>query len=232
VALAFAVKGWDLHKCTEFLTRFYQAAFVPRDSVIPNPILKLKHFITMKQPAKYKTTPMRKALEREFGKSETLFGHRVRDNANQPKVALTATDITTKRVIVLANYGRMENSPHGKRRRGWNFVRPNDPNDELKIWEAAAATTASRLFKPFEHRRTKRLYFAGALYHNNPIKVAHRERKLIWPDVAKKHPDLFLSLGTSQKSSDLGRKLSSSTRTSTSPPRYVSLLRVTSGKSM
>ena len=36
----------------------------------------------------------------------------------------------------------------------------------------------------------------GALYYNNPCKVAHHERKAIWPDVSNRHPDLLLSLGT------------------------------------
>ncbi|KAF1965009.1 FabD/lysophospholipase-like protein [Bimuria novae-zelandiae CBS 107.79] len=217
VALAMAVKGWELHKCMDLLKRLYRKVFVPRDSMMSS----MKYFITMKVPTKYKTTPMRKALEQEFGESETLFGHRIRDNANQAKVAVTATDTAIRRVIVIANYGRNESTQNGRRRRRWDFPRPNDPTDELKIWEAAVATMSSTLFKPFFHRPTKRTYLDGALYHNSPTKVANRERKLIWPDVANKHPDLFLSLGTGQNGSEIGRKLSQSTR-STSSRRYVS----------
>jgi hypothetical protein len=36
----------------------------------------------------------------------------------------------------------------------------------------------------------------GALYHNNPVWVAHHERKLIWSDVSAQQPDIFLSIGT------------------------------------
>lgn len=35
----------------------------------------------------------------------------------------------------------------------------------------------------------------GAIYHNNPIRVAEAERKLIWPEVD--YPDVVVSLGTS-----------------------------------
>src|SRR5271154_6119256 len=37
----------------------------------------------------------------------------------------------------------------------------------------------------------------GALYHNNPVRVANIERKLIWPDTKDLPPDLLLSIGTS-----------------------------------
>ena len=43
---------------------------------------------------------------------------------------------------------------------------------------------------------TKTGYTDGALYHNNPVAVAHHERSLIWKDVSHQPPDIFLSLGT------------------------------------
>jgi len=36
----------------------------------------------------------------------------------------------------------------------------------------------------------------GALYHNNPVRVAFHESKLIWRDVHDSHPDILLSIGT------------------------------------
>lgn len=35
----------------------------------------------------------------------------------------------------------------------------------------------------------------GALYFNNPVKVANHERKFLWPDVAENPPDIILSIG-------------------------------------
>jgi hypothetical protein len=43
---------------------------------------------------------------------------------------------------------------------------------------------------------TKISYIDGALYHNNPVGVAHHERILIWKDVGVQQPDIFLSIGT------------------------------------
>ena len=56
------------------------------------------------------------------------------------------------------------------------------------------------MFKPLCHRPSKQVYIDGAIYHNNPIQVADRERKLIWPDLENEYPDLIVSLGTAYKS--------------------------------
>ena len=45
--------------------------------------------------------------------------------------------------------------------------------------------------------RNNRGYLDGALYHNNPVRVADLERRLIWPDTDNLPPDILLSIGTS-----------------------------------
>jgi hypothetical protein len=57
-------------------------------------------------------------------------------------------------------------------------------------------------FKPFIHSRTKEAYIDGALFHNNPIRVAVNESKLLWPDTEGCHPDILLSIGTGQHDAD------------------------------
>lgn len=36
----------------------------------------------------------------------------------------------------------------------------------------------------------------GALYHNNPVRIADAEWKLIWSRSPVTHPDIMLSIGT------------------------------------
>ena len=36
----------------------------------------------------------------------------------------------------------------------------------------------------------------GAIYHNNPIQIADKERKLIWPKLENESPDIIISVGT------------------------------------
>lgn len=109
---------------------------------------------------------------------------------------------------MIANYSR-KNDDYVEQRPGeYEFLRPDRPELELKVWEAAAATSAApSYFKPFAHEATKRTYLDGAIYHNNPVRLANRERRLLWPDVADREPDIFLSIGTSQNKRDLWNQL-------------------------
>lgn len=42
------------------------------------------------------------------------------------------------------------------------------------------------------------------MFHNNPVKIANYERKLIWPDTNGYHPDILLSIGTGHNGKDTG----------------------------
>lgn len=46
------------------------------------------------------------------------------------------------------------------------------------------------------HKPSKQVYMDGGIYYNNPIQVADRERKLIWPNLQADEPDVIVSLGT------------------------------------
>ena len=56
------------------------------------------------------------------------------------------------------------------------------------------------MFKPFCHGPSKQVYIDGAIYHNNPIQIADKERKLIWPGLGNESPDLIVSVGTTYNS--------------------------------
>lgn len=53
------------------------------------------------------------------------------------------------------------------------------------------------MFKPYCHGPSKQVYTDGAIYHNNPIQIADKERKLIWPEMENDFPDIIVSVGTS-----------------------------------
>ena len=52
------------------------------------------------------------------------------------------------------------------------------------------------MFKSFVHEPSKQVYTDGAIYHNNPIQIADKERKLIWPELENEPPDIIVSVGT------------------------------------
>ena len=67
---------------------------------------------------------------------------------------------------------------------------------------ARATSAAPSYFRPFVNKETNETFLDGAVYYNNPCKVAYHESKLIWHDVADRHPDILLSIGTGHNSED------------------------------
>lgn len=150
--------------------------------------------VTLQHGSKYKTTPLHRALNSAFGEQYLFGGEQETDTAYMTKVAVTTTSGTGQNPIIITNYGRKD-EPQLNYRIEFSL----GSHLGLKVWEAAAATSAApSFFKPFKHPQADRSYLDGALYFNNPSKVANNERKLLWPEVADNHPDIMLSIGTGQ----------------------------------
>lgn len=142
--------------------------------------------------SRYETQPLQEALLEAFGEEQYLFGgQRAEMGVINAKVAVTATS-SAGTAIVLANYNRLCSE-----KLAYQFYRPEKQNGELKTWEAARATSAApTYFKALCHEASKQTFWDGGVYNNNPINIAERERKLIWPDLAGREPDVVVSVGT------------------------------------
>jgi hypothetical protein len=57
-------------------------------------------------------------------------------------------------------------------------------------------------FKPFVNNRTREGFLDGAVFHNNPVRIANYESRLIWSDAEERHPDILLSIGTGHNGAD------------------------------
>lgn len=88
---------------------------------------------------------------------------------------------------------------------------------------ARATSAAPGYFKPFIHEETGIGYLDGALYYNNPARVANMERKIIWPDTANNPPDILLSIGTGHDAALAAAKIKNR-RIRTRPHKDVELL--------
>jgi hypothetical protein len=142
--------------------------------------------------SRYETQPLQEALVEAFGKEPYLFGGQRAETGNiNARVAVTATS-SAGTAIVLSNYNRLCNE-----KLPYQFYRPEKQVGELKVWEAARATSAApTYFKALCHEPSKQTFWDGGVYNNNPINIADRERKLIWPDLAEQEPDVVVSIGT------------------------------------
>lgn len=72
---------------------------------------------------------------------------------------------------------------------------------------ARATSAAPGYFKPFIHEKTSTGYLDGALYYNNPARVANLECKIIWPDTVNYPPDILLSIGTGHNAKSSASKI-------------------------
>lgn len=186
------MKQLSVDDCIRTFTELCGKAFTEREFA---GIIGLEQLATLHHGSKYKTQPLHAALKDTLG-DDTLFGAGGSASPEYAtKVAVTATSGTGSRPYVLANYSRSEDVK--EQERPYDFIRRRSPREELQVWHAAAATSAAPgYFKEFWHEATNTQYLDGAFYHNNPVQVALREAKLLWPDCSNKPPDLLLSVGT------------------------------------
>ncbi|KAI0474210.1 hypothetical protein F4859DRAFT_521928 [Xylaria cf. heliscus] len=191
VALGLASMNWTVDECIEQFEDLCNQAFTRRTG---GGLPLINHFIDHHHHSKYQTRTLESALKEAFTDDMQLFGgERPPESAHwQLKVAVTATSLAGNKTYVLSNYNR-----HGGRQspNSYHFQRPQLLSTELKVWEAARATSAApRYFKSFHHEASQKTYIDGAVLHNNPVRIADSERKSICPE--NQAPDLFLSIGT------------------------------------
>ncbi|KAI1446662.1 FabD/lysophospholipase-like protein [Annulohypoxylon stygium] len=214
IALGLGVNNWTVDECIRNFKELCGQAFRRRGRMaIPG----FEKLALLSHHSRFKTTPFEELLQKTFTE-KPLFGGANGLSEMVTKVAVTTTSEIEQHAVVLANYNRQGPTDYGL---PYRFDRYTEPEKEFRVWEAARATSAApTLFKVFQKRETMNTYLDGALYHNNPVWVAHHERKLIWPDVCNSPPDILLSIGTGKNTledEELPRQSSMSPVSPTSP---------------
>lgn len=188
IALGLGVKQWTVDQC---ITRFIQLC---DNAFTPNELVNVKYLGYISRTlwgSKYNSKKLWDILKQTFGE-KTLYGYVPEDTVlRDTKVCVTTTSGTAESAIAIGNYTRQSEDEHW-----YKFMR----GDGMQVWEAAsAATAAPNYFRKFKHIDSlghPTEYLDGALYFNNPVRVAFNERRFLWPDMADRPPDIVLSLGT------------------------------------
>ncbi|KAL6689739.1 acyl transferase/acyl hydrolase/lysophospholipase [Trichoderma pleuroticola] len=219
IALGLGVKNWPVTKCTSYFKDFCKHAFTKRAPRVFNALN------IMRGKGVYKSKTLESALESVFDSNSVLYDGMRHTKKRSIRVAVTTTLARDDRAAVLSNYNTerrsesrkylysptlpfiYESFPEYSANRAtlvpYVFVKPQDPTREIKVWEAARATSAAPpYFKPFTHKKTMCAYTDGAIHHHCPILIADQERRLLWEDVKDWAPDIVLSIGSGVKSTN------------------------------
>ncbi|KAK1756460.1 acyl transferase/acyl hydrolase/lysophospholipase [Echria macrotheca] len=197
IALGLGQMGWSVAECIERFEGLCKEIFTPR--VAAN-LAIIGTFSESYHHSRYQTKPMERALKSAFSENGLLFGGvqaerpEFGNSALRLNIAVIAASVASNKAFVLSNYNRPANTnfPVGA---SYHFQRPERMSQELKIWEAARATSAApQYFKEFHHGPSRRSYVDGAILHNNPVRIAELERRILWPEFHQ--PDVMLSIGT------------------------------------
>ena len=216
MALGLGANHMSIERCIESFVATCNKAFSPRWLGNQHGARKA---VTLARGSRYRTTPLHEALRSSLGQRRLYGGHQRTPEVYSTKVAVTTCSGTGSEAIMLTNYCRHEdNLPYRV-----EFSYGSSPG--MRVWQAAAATSAApSYFRPFEVQLDSRdsrvakihkKYMDGGLYYNNPARAANLEYKLIWPEIAKCHPDIFLSLGTGQKLADTEKRLRKGSKSTT-----------------
>ncbi|KAI1108792.1 FabD/lysophospholipase-like protein [Nemania sp. NC0429] len=198
VAIALGVKKWSVSSALEKFKDLCREAYIARG------ISKLPFsgtFSSFYHKSLYKHQPIESALRRYLSE-QPLFGatsHRSSLTVST-KVAVTATTAAGCQHVVFTNYNRPDLP---EKKIPYHFSRSSTPAKEIRMWEAARATTATApLFSPYNKPETDTEYASGGMRSMCPILVAHYEAKSVWKDIAGSPPDLVLSIGNGRNIGD------------------------------
>jgi len=139
--------------------------------------------------SKYGTKPLRDGLKSIFGPESRLFSARHR----AVRVAVTSAKDNGADKCLIANYNRPTATDSS------DFEREDENGKEMRIWEAALATSAAPFyFRKFLKTETNKDYTDGALHSNFPVQYTLEEIARVWPmtDGDKVPLDILLSVGT------------------------------------
>jgi patatin-like phospholipase/acyl hydrolase len=144
----------------------------------------------------YSANTLEKKLQDTFSPGKKLFSSiQASGISYSTRVAVTSAKDAKATRCLFASYNR----PTLKG--GHQFEREETDETEIKVWEAARATSAAPFYlPPFVRGKTE--YVDGALYANCPASVALLEKDNIWAE-SKAPLDVLLSIGTGRQKSDV-----------------------------
>ncbi|KAI9766696.1 MAG: hypothetical protein M1840_006340 [Geoglossum simile] len=192
IVLLLFLGGRSIKYCISTFDRLAKPIFVLRKRVRRSFCSLISHlFTSWLADSRYDASVLQACLKEVYGEDRRMFGI-AESEPSGTKVAVTATTISDATLCIFSNYNGA-----GMRRKdcGYKHFRPDDPEDEIMIYQAAQSTSAApSIFPAMFVPALGYLQDGGVGWHNNPVDPAIWESRLIWPSNAE--PDLMVSVGT------------------------------------
>jgi predicted acylesterase/phospholipase RssA len=200
IALAIAMTYREIPEMLEFFAEAAQSTFKQSSAPLSGLLSKIdpKHVTTKALmlvralDSVFDSEQLKVALVKFFGQYTSLFSPALIQNHQQctTRVAVTAAKDSGYTGCLIASYNRPELNDDA------DFEREEDQEKDLKVWEAALATSAAPFWlPPFIKEETSTNYVDGAVFANCPAQVAYGETLKLWPNSGASL-DFLLSVST------------------------------------
>lgn len=133
IALAFGDQMLPLDDCERIFSHLSRQAFTLRKG---QKLHFYRHVQLLVKKSKYESRPLNAALRSTFTSDSALF--RCRTSQDRLKVAVTATSSSGSQAYVMSNYNtkNTRNSKDDRKGASYTRYRPDQPYNEIKVWEA------------------------------------------------------------------------------------------------
>ncbi|RSL53134.1 hypothetical protein CEP54_010562 [Fusarium duplospermum] len=177
IAAGLAKKGWSSSKCAAIFKKLCDSAFVPtlfQSTMGWTTGIPILEKISRYWFPRFQTESLENALIQAFGRNAKLAWY-----AQLPPNSMER--ISDAYIEYLDDMS-------------YQLIRQTNPDTEWKIWQAARASSAAPTwFATYFHEPLGTYYLDGALHHNNPVRVAWEESKLLWP---RSSLDILVNVGS------------------------------------
>jgi predicted acylesterase/phospholipase RssA len=207
ISLGLAMSNSSITDMINFFTGVSEKTFSQTTAGIISRIGPLKKLTTYTlmilrfTESVFSSEPLKDGIKTFFKKyhppETSLFAPALHSQPSGTRVAVTSAKDQGKTTCLITSYNHPLGNPVN------DFEREEDSEKDMKVWEAALATSAAPFYlPPFEKKETNTQYVDGAVYANCPAEVAYGEMEKLWPKNGASL-DYLVSLGTgNQKAKD------------------------------
>jgi len=187
-----STKGSD--SLPEMITFFKKVSSATFEQSVFSRLLKYGKIVVRVRDSVFGSKNLRQGLQDYFTPKDTaLFAPALHTQlmSSGTRVAVTSAKDGGKTACLIASYNHSSSTESSA-----CLEREEDANKDMKIWEAAMATSAAPYYLPaFEKPELGTSYVDGAVWANCPAEVAYHEMEKLWPGDTGTL-DALVSLGT------------------------------------